>query len=92
MQAEDYLLIDNTRVKEEMNNFEEVEIQAIQKPLVLNDGSGSTIPPLPADADQANDDQPPPKLRSISKLTAPKTRRKRGKRKGSGQWKRRSSD
>ncbi|CAI9765152.1 unnamed protein product [Fraxinus pennsylvanica] len=89
--AEDDVLINNTRLKEDMNNFEEVKIQAIQKPLVLNDGSGSTIPPLPADADQATDDQPPPKLRSISKITAPKIRRKRGRRKGSGQWKRRSS-
>ncbi|KAL2477870.1 hypothetical protein Fot_47025 [Forsythia ovata] len=89
--AEDDVLIDNKRVKEEINNIEKVKIQATQTPLVLKDGSGSTIPPVAADPDLATDDQPPPKLRSISKLTAPKTRRKRGRRKGSGQWSRRSS-
>ncbi|KAL0425768.1 UNVERIFIED_CONTAM: hypothetical protein Sradi_1111600 [Sesamum radiatum] len=41
---EDGVLIDNERVKEEMNSFEEVKIQPIQTPLVLR--MGRVIPPL----------------------------------------------
>ncbi|KAL0397689.1 UNVERIFIED_CONTAM: hypothetical protein Scaly_0217300 [Sesamum calycinum] len=81
---EDGVLIDNERVKEEMNSFEEVKIQPIQTPLVLKDGSGNTTPPVQGEPDLPTDDQPPPKIRSIAKLTAPKSKRKRGRRKVAG--------
>ncbi|XP_011089646.1 uncharacterized protein LOC105170520 isoform X2 [Sesamum indicum] len=81
---EDGVLIDNERVKEEMNSFEEVKITPIQTPLVLKDGSGNTTPPVQGEPDLPTDDQPPPKIRSIAKLTAPKSKKKRGRRKVAG--------
>ncbi|KAI3444781.1 hypothetical protein Pfo_001446 [Paulownia fortunei] len=89
--VEDGVLIDNQRVKEDMHNFEEVMIPPIQKPLVLKDGLGNTNPPVVAEPDLPTDDQPPPKIRSIAKLTAPKSKRKRGRRKGAGRRNRRST-
>lgn len=77
---------------EQMYNFEEVKIHPIQRPLVLKDGSGNTSPPVPAEPGLPADDQPPPKIRSIAKLTAPKSKRKRGRRKGAaGRRSRRST-
>ncbi|KAK4414606.1 hypothetical protein Salat_2873600 [Sesamum alatum] len=81
---EDGVLIDNERVKEEMNSFEEMKIQPIQTPLVLKDGSDNTTPPVQAEPDLPTDDQAPAKIRSIAKLTAPKGKRKRGRRKVAG--------
>ncbi|KAL0373480.1 UNVERIFIED_CONTAM: hypothetical protein Sradi_3263700 [Sesamum radiatum] len=72
--GDDEVLIDNWRVNEEMNSFEEVKIQPTQRPLVLKDASCSTTPPVPAKADLPMDDQPPPKTRSISKLIGPKSK------------------
>ncbi|KAI3449058.1 hypothetical protein Pfo_005723 [Paulownia fortunei] len=83
-QGDDEILIDNRRAKEEMNNFEEVRIQPIQRPLVLKDGLRSTSPAVLAEPNLPTDDQPPPKIRSISMLTAPKSKSTRGRRKGAG--------
>ncbi|KAL2251611.1 uncharacterized protein LOC105173277 [Sesamum indicum] len=77
--GDDEVLIDNWRVNEEMNSFEEVKIQPTQRPLVLKDASGSTSPPVPAEGDLPMDDQPPPKTRSISKLLGPASKTKRGR-------------
>ncbi|KAK4416064.1 hypothetical protein Salat_2713800 [Sesamum alatum] len=82
--GDDELLIDNWRVNEEMNSFEEVMIQSTQRPLVLKDASGSTSPPVPAEADLPMDDEPPPRTRSISKLIAPTSKTKRGRQKSVG--------
>ncbi|KAL0411557.1 UNVERIFIED_CONTAM: hypothetical protein Slati_3745400 [Sesamum latifolium] len=75
--GDDEVLIDNWRVNEEMNSFEEVKIQPTQRPLVLKDVSGSTSPPVPAEADLPMDDQPPPKPRYISKRIGPTSKTKR---------------
>lgn len=66
-----------------MRYFEKVKIHSIQRPLVLKDGLGNTSPPVPAEPDLLMDDQSPPEIRSISNLTAaPKSKDKRGRRKG----------
>ncbi|KAK4397395.1 hypothetical protein Sango_1576100 [Sesamum angolense] len=77
--GDDDVLIDNWRMNEEMNSFEEVKIQPTQRPLVLKDVFGSTSPPVPAEADLPMDDQTPPKTRSISKLIGPTSKTKRGR-------------
>lgn len=77
---EDGVLIDNQRVKEEMNSFEEVKIQ--QMPLALNDGSADSTPPVKTEPDLA-DDRTPAKVRSIAKITGLRSKRKRGRKKGS---------
>ncbi|XP_051146265.1 uncharacterized protein LOC127261878 [Andrographis paniculata] len=107
--VEDWVLIDNQRVKEELNNFEgmtippfekstvntvkedissseDVKIHPIQNP-ILNDVPGNGSPSLPKDQPDAPKDeqQHPPKIRSLAKLTSPK-RMKRGRRKGGGRW------
>uniref|UniRef100_A0A5B6ZUC1 Uncharacterized protein n=1 Tax=Davidia involucrata TaxID=16924 RepID=A0A5B6ZUC1_DAVIN len=89
----DGILIYNQRAKEELNYFEDVKIRPIEKPQVPKEEREGTIPAIPVlESDLAIDDQPTPKIRSISKLTAPKNKRKRGKRQaGSGRWSRRSS-
>lgn len=79
--VEDGVLIDNQRVKEEMNSFEEVKIQHI--PLALNDGSGITTPPVITEPDLLADDRAPAKVRSIAKITGSRSKRKRGRKKGS---------
>ncbi|KAL0291777.1 UNVERIFIED_CONTAM: hypothetical protein Scaly_2621000 [Sesamum calycinum] len=76
--GDDDVLIDNWRMNEEMNSFEEVKIQPTQRPLVLKDVFGSTSPPVPAEADLPMDDQTPPKTRSISKLIGPQARLRGG--------------
>ncbi|XP_057808350.1 uncharacterized protein LOC131022835 [Salvia miltiorrhiza] len=76
--VEDGVLIDNQRVKEEMNSFEEVKIQ--QMPLVLKDETGDTTPSVIAEPGTA-DDQPPAKVRSIAKITGTRSKRKRGRKK-----------
>ncbi|KAH6779713.1 hypothetical protein C2S52_010950 [Perilla frutescens var. hirtella] len=82
--VEDGVLIDNQRVKEEMNSFEEVKIQ--QMPLVLKDGSGNTSPSIIAD------EKPPVKVRSIAKITGSRSKRKRGRKKvATGRRSRRST-
>ncbi|KAG8391537.1 hypothetical protein BUALT_Bualt01G0198000 [Buddleja alternifolia] len=90
LNGEDGVLIDNRRVKEEMNTFEEVKIHPIQRPLVLKEEPSNPSPPVLAGPDLPTDDHPSPKTRSISKITTPKSKRKRGRRRGSGRWSRRS--
>ncbi|KAA8520451.1 hypothetical protein F0562_014707 [Nyssa sinensis] len=89
----DGILIYNQRAKEELNDFEDVKIWPIEKPQVPKKEKESTNPAIPVlESDLFLDDQPTPKIRSISKLTAPKNTRKRGRRKaGSSRWSRRSS-
>ncbi|XP_042038323.1 uncharacterized protein LOC121784224 [Salvia splendens] len=70
------VLIDNQRVKEEMDSFEEVKIQ--EMPMVLKDETNNTTPPIIAEPGTA-DDQPPAKVRSIAKLTGARSKRKRGR-------------
>ncbi|KAK4339944.1 hypothetical protein RND71_041406 [Anisodus tanguticus] len=80
---EDGVLIYNQRMKEEMSNFEELKIQSVEeKPLVLEHVQMVTIPasvPDP-DPDFTVDDQPAPKIRFISKLTAPKSKKRKARR------------
>ncbi|KAM7508840.1 hypothetical protein LguiA_019293 [Lonicera macranthoides] len=87
--TEDRILIYNRRAKEELDNFEEVQnrpVQSVQLP--KQELEENPEPPL----DLLTDDQSTPKIRSISKITAPKIKRKRGRRKaGSGRWSRRTS-
>lgn len=84
---EDGILIYNQRMKEEMSNFEEFKIHCVEKPQVLEHSQKVTIPasiPDP-DPDLPLDDQPAPKIRSISKLTAPKSKKRKARRRaGSG--------
>ncbi|THG01382.1 hypothetical protein TEA_013420 [Camellia sinensis var. sinensis] len=78
----DGILIYNRRAKRETNNTKEVNIQPIEKPQVPKEEQDSSIPPFhDLEADLPDDDQPTPKIRSISKLTATKNKRKRGRRK-----------
>lgn len=44
--------------------------------------AGKTVPTGPVEQDLPAEDQAPPKIRSISKLTASKKRKRVGKRKG----------
>ncbi|KAK6162641.1 hypothetical protein DH2020_002482 [Rehmannia glutinosa] len=89
--VEDGDLIDNQRVKEEMNSFDEVMIHPIPGPLAHDDLLGSTTPSVLAEPDLPADDQPPQKIRSIAKLTAPRSKRKRGRKKAAGRRSRRST-
>ncbi|KAK6143050.1 hypothetical protein DH2020_023398 [Rehmannia glutinosa] len=62
---EDYgVLIDNPRVKEEMNSFDELKIQPIQMPVL-------------AESNLPMNDQQPPKPRSIIKITTPERKKER---------------
>lgn len=82
---EDGALIDNQRVKEEMDSFNEVKIQ--QKPLMVKEESGNSSP-----AALAEPEQPPAKVRSIAKITGTRSKRKRGrKRAATGRRSRRST-
>ncbi|XP_073144930.1 uncharacterized protein [Henckelia pumila] len=83
--GEEDILIDNTRVKEEMDSFEEVKIEPIRSPLVLNEELASTSPQVQTAANPPTNNQTPPIMRSIPKLTPPKTQRKSRKRRGAGQ-------
>ncbi|XP_059313635.1 uncharacterized protein LOC132064614 [Lycium ferocissimum] len=79
---EDGVLIYNQRMKEEMSNFEELKIHPVEKPPVLEHVQKVTIPasvPEP-DPDLPLDDQPAPKIRSISKITAPKSKKRKARR------------
>lgn len=78
---EDGVRIGNQRVKKEMDNLEEVKIHPTKMPLELKDGSGNTTPSVLSEPDPLTEDQSPPKIRSIAKLTAPRTKRKRGRKK-----------
>lgn len=82
---EDGILIYNQRMKEEMSNFEEFKIHSVEKPQVLEHSQKVTIPASIPDPDLPLDDQPAPKIRSISKLTAPKSKKRKARRRaGSG--------
>ncbi|CDP09443.1 unnamed protein product [Coffea canephora] len=89
---EDEILIYDERLKQDRNNFDEVHMQPMEKPQVAKDEPHSTVTTVIAGPDQQTDNQPPPKVRSIAKLTATKSRRKKGRRKASsGRWSRRYS-
>ncbi|XP_075073596.1 uncharacterized protein LOC107831848 [Nicotiana tabacum] len=77
---EDGVLIYYQRMKEEMTNFEEFKIHSVEKPQVLETVQKGTVPTSPPDPDLALDDQPAPKIRSISRLTAPKSKKKKARR------------
>ncbi|GFZ00700.1 hypothetical protein Acr_14g0003350 [Actinidia rufa] len=87
------ILIYTRRAKQERNNFKEVNTHPVENPQVPKEEPGSSMPPFHAvESDLPTDDQPAPKIRSISQLTATKNKRKRGRRKaGLGRWSRRSS-
>ncbi|XP_057496981.1 uncharacterized protein LOC130781696 isoform X2 [Actinidia eriantha] len=87
------ILIYTRRAKEGPNNFKEVNTQPVENQQVPKEEPGNSVPPFHAlEPDLPTDDQPPLKIRSISKLTATKNKRKRGRRKaGLGRWSRRSS-
>uniref|UniRef100_A0A5B6ZQN9 Uncharacterized protein n=1 Tax=Davidia involucrata TaxID=16924 RepID=A0A5B6ZQN9_DAVIN len=89
----DVILIYNQRAKEELSNLEEVKIQTIENPQEPKEERESTSPAIPVlESDLPTDDQPIPKIRSLSKFTAPKNKRKRGRRKaGLDRWSQRSS-
>ncbi|KAA8515857.1 hypothetical protein F0562_019036 [Nyssa sinensis] len=89
----DGILIYNQRAKEQLSILEEVRIHPTEKPQVPKEEQESTSPAIPVlESDLPIDDQPTPKIRSLSKLTATKNKRKRGRRKaGLGRWTRRSS-
>lgn len=96
MQIGDGILIYSRRPKEELNNrLKGVNIQTVgKKPRVPKEEQEDTsIPPFDGtEHDLPTEDQAAPKIRSISKLTATKNKRKRGRRKaGLGRWSRRSS-
>ncbi|KAL8495660.1 hypothetical protein ACS0TY_019682 [Phlomoides rotata] len=76
------VVIGSQKVKKEMDNLEEVKIHhPTQMPLELKNESGNTTPSVLSEPDPLTEDQSPPKLRSIAKLTAPRTKRKRGRKK-----------
>lgn len=91
--TEDGFLIHNTRANEELNDFTEAKIHPIDKKLRTPKEEQGAIFPSGLDLEVLDmDDQPSPKIRSISKITAPKNKKKRAKRKaGSNKWSRRSS-
>lgn len=63
-------------MKEEMSNFEEFKIHSAENHRVLKN---VTIPASVPDPDPV-DDQPAPKIRSISQLSAPKNKKKKARR------------
>ncbi|KZV43503.1 hypothetical protein F511_19047 [Dorcoceras hygrometricum] len=82
---EEEILIDNKRVKEEMNSFEEVKIELIRSPLLLKEELASTNPQVQTAANPPTNNNRTPLTRTVSKVTAPKTQRKSRKRRGVGQ-------
>lgn len=84
---EDGVLIYNQKMKEEMSNFEEFKIHSVEKPPVLEHVQEVTTTasvPVP-DPEPAQDDQPAPKVCSISRITAPKSKKRKSRRRaGSG--------
>ncbi|KAL6495350.1 hypothetical protein OROGR_029913 [Orobanche gracilis] len=85
--VKDGALVDNWRVKEEMNNFEEVIINPIEKPPLLKDVSVKTAnPPFPNEPKLRIDDQPPRQIRSVTT-----SKRKRGRKKSVRRRTRRTS-
>lgn len=87
VQSGDEYLIYNRIAKEELNNFDEVKIQPIEKFKMPREEQESTIPSVPVVEDITTDDQPTQKMSSISKLNSPKNKRKRARRKA-GRWSR----
>lgn len=87
MQSGDEYLIYNRIAKEELNNFDDVKIQPIEKLKMPREEQESTIPSVPVVEDITTDDQPTQKMSSISKLNSPKNKRKRARRKA-GRWSR----
>lgn len=67
-----------------MSNFEEYKIHSVEKPQVLECAQKGTVPTSLPDPDPALDDQPTPKIRSISRLTAPPKSKKRKARRRAG--------
>ncbi|KAK1364653.1 hypothetical protein POM88_040214 [Heracleum sosnowskyi] len=61
----------------ELNNIVKVEIQPTEKLGTLNEEQANIVPSVPV----AADDQPTSRIRSVSKLTSPNNKRKRGRRK-----------
>ncbi|KAL6569301.1 hypothetical protein OROMI_013815 [Orobanche minor] len=85
--VKDGALVYNRRVKEEMNNFEEVIINPIEKPPLFKDVSVKTAkPPVPDEPNLHIDDQPPRKIRSVTT-----SKRKRGRKKSARLRTRRTS-
>lgn len=69
----------------ELNNIVKVEIQPTEKLGTSKEEQSNIVPSVPLPAH----DQPTSKTRSVSKLTSPNNKRKRGRRKA-GRWNRRS--
>ncbi|KAL3350152.1 hypothetical protein AABB24_022922 [Solanum stoloniferum] len=80
--SEDGVLIYNQKMKEEMSNFEEFKIHSAENHQVLEHVQKVTIPASVPDPDLAGDDQPAPKIRSISQLSAPKSKKRKARRRG----------
>lgn len=86
IQGEGDILIDNKR----MSNLEEVMIHPVEKPCMPEEGQREALPPAVAEPEAPVDDQPAPKIRSLSKLTSSKIKKKKTRRKAR-RWSRRSS-
>ncbi|KAG9156889.1 hypothetical protein Leryth_015476 [Lithospermum erythrorhizon] len=71
---EDEILIYNETVRDGMNNFDEVNMQP---PAAVEVDQGN---PISLDSNMLTDDQPPTRMRSISKLITPNTRKSQRKR------------
>lgn len=61
----------------ELNNIVKVEIHPMEKLETSKEDHANIVPSLPAPAE----DQPTPKIRYVSELTSPHTKRKRARRK-----------
>ncbi|KAL6964951.1 hypothetical protein U1Q18_036007 [Sarracenia purpurea var. burkii] len=88
----DGILIYSRRGKDYLKNFKELNIEPVEKPQLPKEEQENSNPPFHVlEPDLPTNGQPTPKIRSISKLTATKNKRKRGRRKaGSSRWIRRS--
>ncbi|XP_052211112.1 uncharacterized protein LOC127813972 [Diospyros lotus] len=84
------ILMYNRRAKGKLSSAKEADIKPMEKPQVPKEDQDNSVRlSHPRDHDLPSDDQLPPKIRSISKITASKNKRKRGRRKaGSSRWNR----
>ncbi|XP_031130865.1 uncharacterized protein LOC116032444 [Ipomoea triloba] len=79
------ILIDNKR----MSNLEEVMIHQVEKSCVPEEGPREALPPAVGEPELPVEDQPAPKIRSLSKLSSSKIKKKT--RRKARRWSRRSS-
>lgn len=80
------ILIDNKR----MSNLEEVMIHQVEKSCLPEEAPREALPPAVGEPELPVEDQPAPKIRSLSKLSSSKIKKKKTRRKAR-RWSRRSS-